>query len=78
LKKRVQHVRDIERNQSIFELASKGSSKKRFKKENAINDDNDDEFLVGDYHSDDDQEDNLQNSSSRSHLSKEVRDLLEK
>ncbi|KAG1141260.1 hypothetical protein G6F37_008435 [Rhizopus arrhizus] len=78
LKKRVQHVRDIERNQSIFELASKESSKKRFKKENAINDDNDDEFLVGDYHSDDDQEDNLQNSSSRSHLSKEVRDLLEK
>ncbi|KAG0760239.1 hypothetical protein G6F57_008657 [Rhizopus arrhizus] len=78
LKKRVQHVRNIERNQSIFELASKESSKKRFKKENAINDDNDDEFLVGDYHSDDDQEDNLQNSSSRSHLSKEVRDLLEK
>ncbi|KAG1465292.1 hypothetical protein G6F46_003542 [Rhizopus delemar] len=78
LKKRIQHVRDIERNQSIFELASKESSKKRFKKENTINNDNDDEFLVGDYHSDDDQEDNLQNSSSHSHLSKEVRDLLEK
>lgn len=57
----------------MFELESK-DRKKKSKKQGALTDD-DDEFLVGDYNSDDEED---TNDKTRSHLSKEVQELLNK
>lgn len=76
LKKRIDQVRDIEQRQSMFELAAKDKSKKRFKTNKAIADDNDEEFLLDDYKSDDNEEEAKPDTNSN--LSKEVRDLLAK
>lgn len=56
----------------MFELESK-DRKKKFKKQSVFTDD-DDEFLVGNYNSDDEDT----NDKTRSHLSKEVQELLNK
>lgn len=75
--KRVQRVRDLERAQSAIELATKDkNNRKRFKKENT-SEEGEEDFLVDDYHSDDEKND-AQSGSSNSHLSKEVRELLQK
>ncbi|KAG1169369.1 hypothetical protein G6F70_007532 [Rhizopus microsporus] len=71
LKDRIQRVRNIERDQAMFELESK-DRKKKFKKQDALTDD-DDEFLVEDYNSDDEED---TNDKTRSYLSKEVQELL--
>ncbi|CEI91718.1 hypothetical protein RMCBS344292_06000 [Rhizopus microsporus] len=73
LKDRIQRVRNIERDQAMFELEST-DRKKKFKKQDALTDD-DDEFLVKDYNSDDEED---TNDKTRSYLSKEVQELLNK
>lgn len=57
----------------MFELEST-DRKKKFKKQDALTDD-DDEFLVKDYNSDDEED---TNDKTRSYLSKEVQELLNK
>lgn len=57
----------------MFELEST-DRKKKFKKQGALTDD-DDEFLVEDYNSDDEED---TNDKTRSYLSKEVQELLNK
>ncbi|KAL7334345.1 ATP-dependent DNA helicase chl1 [Mucor circinelloides] len=76
LKKRIDRVREQE-NQVMFELATKDRSKKRFKREPAQSEKNDDEFLLDDYESDDEKKASKK-TDTNSNLSKEVQDLLAK
>ena len=52
LKKRIDRVRDIKQRQEMFELATKDRNKKIFKHEKAKSSENDEEFLLDDYESD--------------------------
>lgn len=61
----------------MFELATKERTKKRIKSEKAKPEDNDDEFLIDDYESDDEQKASKK-VDTKSNLSREVQDLLAK
>lgn len=52
LKKRIDRVRDIKQRQEMFELATKDRNKKIFKREKAKSSENDEEFFLDDYESD--------------------------
>ncbi|CAO3701534.1 unnamed protein product [Rhizopus stolonifer] len=68
---------ELEKAQLAIELATKDkNNRKRFKKESTSEEEVED-FLVDDYHSDDEKND-AQSGSSNSHLSEEVRELLQK
>ncbi|KAI9478738.1 MAG: ATP-dependent RNA helicase-like protein chl1 [Benjaminiella poitrasii] len=83
LKKRIDRVREIEEKQAMFELATKDRNKKKLKG-SSIKVNNDDEFLLDDYESDDENTSSNKNqktkrtSNPNSNLSKEVQELLAK
>ncbi|CEP13877.1 hypothetical protein [Parasitella parasitica] len=77
LKKRIDRVRDIEKRQGIFELATKERGKKRLRPDTSGLDDNDDDFLVDSYESDDEKTTGKK-IDTKSNLSKEVQELLAK
>ncbi|KAG2204615.1 hypothetical protein INT46_009724 [Mucor plumbeus] len=77
LRKRIDRVRDIEQRQSMFELATKERIKKRIKHEKVKSEDNDDEFLIDDYESDE-EKNSTKKVDTKSNLSREVQDLLAK
>ncbi|KAI8641897.1 helicase C-terminal domain-containing protein [Parasitella parasitica] len=77
LKKRIDRVRDIEARQGMFELATKKRGIKKPRPDKSKSDDNDDEFLVEDYESDDEKK-SSRKIDTTSNLSKEVQDLLAK
>jgi hypothetical protein len=70
LKKRIDQVREIEDNKAAFELATKERKRKKVAKDKL---ENDQEFLLDDYESDDEEK-----VDKTSNLSKEVQELLAK
>ncbi|CAO3623809.1 unnamed protein product [Mucor fragilis] len=77
LKQRIDRVRDKE-SQAMFALATKERGRKRFKRGAQDRaEEHDDEFLLDDYESDDDNKTSSK-TDGRSNLSKEVQDLLAK
>lgn len=76
LKQRIDRVRDTENNQTVIELAEKANKKRA--KRNVI--DKDEEFLIGDYDSDEENgaTTTVNKSDTTSNLSAEVQALLAK
>ncbi|KAI8330795.1 putative ATP-dependent RNA helicase DDX11 [Choanephora cucurbitarum] len=73
LKQRIDHVRQLEDEKAVIELADKKTKRRYFKRDKEEEED----FLVT-YESDDEQVDNSVPSDKHSNLSKEVRELLAK
>jgi chromosome transmission fidelity protein 1 len=80
LRQRIDRIRDVEKNnKTIIELVEKSTlNKKRLKGSKSVDDDED--FLIGDYESDDENGPSsiLNKSDTNSNLSKEVQALLAK
>lgn len=74
LKKRIDQVREIEDNKAAFELATKERKRKKIAKDQA---NQDDEFVLDDYESDDEAKPKVKVDKT-SNLSKEVQELLAK